>query len=243
VIVVVGALAVWLTTTQPFEWSASGGRQSEQLIQTFVLGDAASLRIDNFAGEVIVRAGESGTARLTATKEASRGTDLERIEVDVSQSSGGLVITTRKPSALTNASVDLEVIVPSATSLDVDTGAGEIRIEGIRGEIQVDSGAGEVHLENASGPVRVQTGAGGIRYEGTPQGQCRFESGVGDIQLVLPNDLNASVDLHTGIGNVDVAFPVAGQASGRNVQGTIGTGADAEIYAQTGAGDINVDRR
>ena len=237
------AAAVALFTTQPFDWTWSTSFQSERSEEAFAVGDAPSLTIDNFAGNVSVRSGQSGVIRVATTRKARTRGDLDRIEVAVSERDGGLVVKTDKPSSVYNASVELEITAPGGTRLDVDTGAGNLTIDGITGEIDAHSGAGDTDIRGAAGTARLDTGAGNVRYQGTPQGECRFETGAGNITLALPADPNVRVDLQTGIGNIDVDFSVDGEVTRAEVQGVIGSGAEGTIYAHTGAGNIDVVRR
>jgi hypothetical protein len=239
--VAVGAVA-WFTT-QPLDWTSSSTLQSERSEEAFAVGDAPSLEIDNFAGNVTIRTGQSGTIRVVATRRARSMGDLDRIEVDVSERDGGLVIRTERPSAFSNASVELEITAPASTRVDTDTGAGNVEVDGITGEIDVHTGAGDTDIRGAAGTTRLDTGAGTIRYQGTPQGECRFETGAGNIRLMLPADVNVRIDLDTGVGNIDVDFSVDGQVTRREVRGTIGSGAQGTIYAHTGTGNIDVVRR
>ncbi len=238
----VAAAVAWFTT-QPLDWAWSTSLQSERSEEAFAVGDAPSLTIDNFAGNVIVRTGQSGVIRVAATRKARSRDDLDRIEVAVSERDGGLVVKTDKPSSLWNVSVELEITAPAGTRVDVDTGAGNLTIDGITGGIGAHSGAGDMDVRDAAGTARLDTGAGNIRYQGAPQGECRFETGAGNIRLTLPADPNVRVDLQAGVGNIDVNFPVDGQVTRGEVQGVIGSGAEGTIYAHSGAGNIDVVRR
>ncbi|HSR30567.1 MAG TPA: DUF4097 family beta strand repeat-containing protein [Anaerolineae bacterium] len=239
----VAAVAVGLFSTQPFAWTWSTNIQRARSEEAFAVGDAPDVQIDNFAGNVTVRTGESGLVRVAATRQARSRNDLDRVKVQISERDGGLVIKTEKPMSLTTASVDLEITAPAGTRLQVDTGAGNVEIDGITGGIDAYSGAGDTDVRGAAGTARLDTGAGSIRYQGTPQGECSFETGAGNITLALPADVNVQVDLGTGVGNVDVGFVVDGQVSRQSVQGVIGSGAQGTIYAHTGAGNIDVVRR
>ena len=241
-VLAVAAAAVGLFATWPLDWTGVTSLQSERSEQTFAVGETPSLKIDSFAGNVIVRTGQSSVIRVAATKNARSKDDLDRIEVGVSERDGGLVIKTEKPLSIQNASVDLEITTPAGTRLDVDTGAGNVDLNDSTGEIDAHSGAGNINVRGAAGTARLDTGAGSIRYQGTPQGECRFETGAGSITLTLPADLNVQVDLETGTGEIDVDFAVDGTVTRRDVQGVIGSGAQGTIYARTGAGNIDVVR-
>ena len=193
--------------------------------KSFAVGDIATLRVDNFAGDVTIRGGWDGTIRVIATKRARLDSDLGRISVTMSQEGGGLTVESDKPSGLSNVSVDLEIDVPTATRLEVNLGAGEVLIGDVVGETDVNSGAGN------------------IDYQGRPQGDCRFDLGAGNIILRLPADVDVEVDLK-GIGQTQIDFPVSRSANmvGGRVSGTIGSGAEGTIHADVGTGNINVVR-
>jgi DUF4097 and DUF4098 domain-containing protein YvlB len=233
-------------------------KYSEALEESFAVGDAPTLTVDNFAGAVTVRAGESGTIRVVATKRAAREKDLDRIEVEMKEQDGGVAIETDRPSGWKNASVELEITAPANTRVDlytgagdvivrdlsgkvrVDSGAGDVEIDGASGEVDAHTGAGDIDVRDASGLVRLDTGAGDIDYQGQPRGDCRFDTGAGSIKLRLPDDVNVTVDLDTGAGDIDVDMDVDGKVSKREVRGTIGSGDEGEIRAHTGAGDIDL---
>lgn len=243
-VLVLAIIAVgWLTgeyAGPAGEFLDLGGRYDERLEESFAVGDASTLEITNFAGQVTVRAGEPGTIRVVATKKASSRGRLDRIKVDMSGRGGGVVIKTRKLFSNGNASVDLEITMPADGRVSVDTGAGEVTVRDMAGRIEVRSGAGEVDVRGASGPVRVDLGAGQITYEGAPSGDCRFQTGAGEIILRLPEDPDVRIDVGTGLGGVDVDFDVDGRVSPRNVDGVIGDGRQGSIFAHTGVGSVSV---
>ena len=226
---------------EPFDL---GGNYDERLEESFAVGEAPTLEVTNFAGRVTVRAGEPGTIRVVATKKASSRSRLGRIEVDMnaigSGRSGGLVIKTSKSFNNGNASVDLEITMPADGRVSVDTGAGEVAVRDMAGRIEIHSGAGEVDVRGARDAVQVGLGAGQITYEGTPSGDCRFQTGAGEIILRLPRDPDVRIDVGTGLGGVDVDFDVDGRVSPRNVEGVIGDGRQGSVFAHTGVGSVSV---
>lgn len=239
-------IGFFATQARRVEWGAGfpSGRQTERIEHTFD-GTAAFLEVDNFAGKVTVRAGDGGTMRLVATKQAPRTSDLRLIEVDWVMGDDALRIRTGLPrSSLSNVSVDLQITVPAGTRLDLDTSAGQVRIENVVGEIKAHTGAGEIEVRGGSGPIHLDTGAGNIEYEGAPRGDCYLNTGAGGIVLRLPADANVEVELDTGVGSVDVTgFYVDGHVSTTRVDGVIGDGSQGRVEAQTGAGGIELRQR
>jgi hypothetical protein len=229
-----------------WEWEESfdlgdlGSSQRERIEESFAVGSAPDVEVTNFAGAVTVRSGEGEVVQVIATKKASGQWRLDRIEVDMQARGGGVVIRTRKDFDTGNASVDLEITVPADSQVRVDTGAGEVDVRGVTGQIEIHSGAGTVDIRDAQGPVRVGLGAGEIRYEGRPSGSCRFETGVGEINLRLPERPDVDIDVGTGLGSVDVDFGVDGSVAPRHATGIIGDGSQGSIFAHTGAGSVNI---
>jgi DUF4097 and DUF4098 domain-containing protein YvlB len=222
-----------------------GGRVTESAEQSYPVGQAPLLEVDNFAGNVTVHVGESGQIRAVVAKNARSRAELERINVEWKQRDNGLRIRTSRSSTLmANQSVDLEIFVPADAELALDTGAGNIEVDGVQGEIQAHTGAGNIEVQGPAGPVNLDSGAGNIDYAGVLHAECTFDTGAGNITLQLPAAISAEVDLQTGIGNIDLGgFDVQGETSRTEVRGTIGTGEQATIEAHTGAGNIDLVRR
>jgi hypothetical protein len=88
-------------------------RYSDVVEQSFAVGDAPMLTVDNFAGDVSVHAGDGSAIRVVATKRAAREKDLERIEVRMNERDGAVDVVTDPPSGWKNVSVDLEISVPA----------------------------------------------------------------------------------------------------------------------------------
>lgn len=243
---VVAAVAATVSFTR---WSGGmdweGGRLAERSERGYEAGRSPTLGIENFAGDVIIEAGSDGRIHVAVTKRARSRANIEQIEIDWERRDDALTIRTSRPrSFIGDASVELEITAPANTELAMRTGAGDISTLGIVGEIDAGTGAGDILVSDGSGPVRLDTGAGNIDYEGDPLGDCRFETGAGNITLRLPVSVNADVDLDTGIGEVSTGgFDVDGSVSRGEVKGVIGTGGQAEIKAQTGAGDIDLRQR
>jgi DUF4097 and DUF4098 domain-containing protein YvlB len=276
IIVVVVALAVMcccacMAATGAVAWLASwtsdwdtldvGDVSGDSVQRVVAVGAAPSLEITNFAGSVRIRTAEGGEIRIEATKKASRHSELHRIDVDVSERDGTVVVRTRKSANLDKASVELDITAPVDTRLDLKTGAGTVDVRGLAGDMEVDtgagtviirdtsgrvraqSGAGTVEVRDASGPAEIGVGAGTIDYEGELEGDSTFSTGLGEIILRLPEELNAKVDLSTAMGSVDVRYDVRGTVSARKAVGVIGDGSECSIYAHTGAGIVQMKRR
>jgi hypothetical protein len=216
---------------------------TERIEKSFEVGAEPSLEVDNFAGTVTIRAQEGNSIEVVATKRAQSTRDLDRIQVEMEQQPGKLVIHTQKPNTQDNATVKLEIAAPPGTRLVMRSGAGTVDVRGIQASLEVWNGAGTVTIHDAAGPVVARTGAGTIEYLGRPEGECGFWSGAGTIVLRVPEDVALKVDLSSSLGGVYSGFGVSGQVSMRSIRGNIGTGEDAKITARSEVGTVTLDRQ
>jgi hypothetical protein len=187
--------------------------------QTFDVGAAPNLRIDNFAGSVTVRAGERGQIRVVATRRAGRAADLGRIQVAISEREGGLVVETTKPFGLSNASVQIEIVTPTDTRLDLHTGSGSVDVVGIHGGVVVDTGSGSVTARDLGGVTELHTGSGSVEVRDV-DGGLQVDSGSGSLSLF---NVVGEIDAVTGSGSIDVR------------------GAQGSVHLDTGSGSLDYE--
>ncbi len=86
----------------------------------------------------------------------------------------------------------------------------------------------------------ISLGIGNIDYRGRPKGACGFSTGRGEVSLKLPQNMNALLNLSTGVGTISLGFPLDGQVTSNSAMGTIGNGSEAEIAASSNAGNVIV---
>ena len=96
------------------------------------------------------------------------------------------------------------ISVPSAPDgAIVTTGGGRIRIGPSGGQVSAHTGGGDIEVGPASGSVAASTGAGDVRIElkGPDSHSVVVSSGKGDVDLILPANLNATLELETAYTN------------------------------------------
>ena len=155
-------------------------------------------------------------------------------------SSGGVVARDLNGTvSLHTSSGDMSVEGFEGT-LKLHVSSGDIDVQTAEGVLEAHTSSGRLQVRDAQGAARLDTSSGSIDYQGTPAGECSFTAGSGSIRLRLPSDLGAGVDLKTGSGTIQVGFSVEGQDTPQRVLGTIGSGKDASIYAETSSGSIRI---
>lgn len=198
---------------------------------------------------------DAGTVRLTPG-EAVAGQRTERYgflrpRVDVERDGGALMVTGRCARAWVTGSwcsTAVTLTVPADVRVTVRTGAGDVHLGAVRGEVVVTSGAGDVTLTDTAGPVTVESGAGDVRATGLTGAVVHAQSGAGRVSLDFGTP-PADVRAESGAGSVTVVLP-AGEtayrvdadsgAGSRTVDVRTSPTADAQVYAHSGAGDVTV---
>jgi hypothetical protein len=159
----------------------------------------------------------------------------------------------------------IEVHMPREGRVNLRTGDGRISVNHLKGEMDFYSGDGRLDLDDVQGNLRAHTGDGSIRAAGrfnvvdltTGDGRVslRAEPGShvasawevrtsdGSVDLEIPSDLAADLDLHTGDGHITMNFPltVEGKYSNQNVHGKLNGGGN-RVVVHTGDGSIIVDK-
>jgi DUF4097 and DUF4098 domain-containing protein YvlB len=150
-------------------------------------------------------------------------------------------------------SVDVEVLVPEDSNLDVSSTAGDVDCEGRLGDVQVDTNYGDIRIDSSSS-ARVRTAAGDIAIaaaEGpaeasTSYGEIRIARASGDLQLdsacgdITVDCALGSVGARTKYGQVRVHEAVRGSLDLETAYGAVeagireGTAAWLDVAAASG---------
>ncbi len=200
---------------------------------SFTVGVPARLTVDNYSGPIHVQTGSGTTVVIHATKHSGVGGADPQITMNQSDSTTVKIETHGQPGS----SVDLDVTMPSDSQLQLQTGYGDIRIEGINGQMNSKTGSGSITASQVSfnSNSLLSTGSGDITFDGSldPKGTFRMETGSGSVILTLPANSSLSFDLHTFSGSIDNSF-------GSN---EIGSLPRAKVLIQTGSGSITINKR
>lgn len=83
------------------------------------------------------------------------------------------------------------------------TGGGEIRIGPSGGEVYAQTGGGDIDIGPATGSVEAHTGAGDVTIElqGAGAHSVDVTTGKGEVVLILPRDINATLELESAYTN------------------------------------------
>ena len=128
------------------------------------------------------------------------------------------------------------------TNVTSSVGSGNIKLSSVTGELSFNTGSGNIGLTDASGELSFNTGSGKIVAEGGT-GQFRLNAGSGNIDL---RRLTGTFSINTGSGNIKadaMSFQGAGQFNTGSGDAVVTLASDAthDISVNSGSGDATLD--
>lgn len=181
---------------------------------------SGGLKIKGYNGkEVVVEAHPRG--REDSRSEARSG-GMRRIV----NSSSGLMVEEENNvmsvgTGFMNHTVDLTIQVPLRTSLKLKClNDGDINVEQVEGEIEANNTNGSVTLAGVSGSAVVHALNGTVKVnllKVEPNKAMSFSSLNGNIDVTLPADIRASVNMRTDMGEIYSDFEIKLQESPKPV--------------------------
>jgi hypothetical protein len=128
-------------------------------------------------------------------------------------------------------------------SVTAMTGAGKIDIDDVKGDVDAQTGSGAISIRGSLNRLKVRSSAGSIIVRaviGTMiLGDWNISSGVGNIDVTVPDDINAELDARTDVGSLDAHLSTVTERSTHHLHGRVGSGGRC-ISVRTGVGSITV---
>lgn len=208
---------LFLLTTLAAPAAQDRPAREPQTDQTVDVSRGARLTVDNYAGEVIIKAWDRDSLRV----QARHGS---RQKVSVRSTPAGVVVS----AAGTPSSVDYEISIPAwmpvkvsgtyvfisiegaQSEVSAETTQGDVIVKGGTGTVTAKSILGEVVVEGVRGRVIASSVNEGVRVTGS-SGDISAETSNGDIGLSQITSENVEVTTING----DIAFDGPPAARGR----------------------------
>lgn len=251
-----------------FMMLVSFSASTNEWTKTYTIDGTPKLRVHTSDANILVRASESHTvsARVTTKGWEIGGDGINIVE---HQAGDNIDIEVRYPHKVFqmnwgNRRVDIEIRVPRDANLDLNTGDGDVDVQGVsgaailrsgdgklnlselEGSLQAHTGDGDIDMRNVRGDLNLHTGDGRIDATGI-DGSLHAETGDGRIRVNGRFDL---LDVRTGDGGVE-ASAIAGSKLEANWRLSTGDGdltlrmqetisADVELKTNDGHIDLNI---
>jgi DUF4097 and DUF4098 domain-containing protein YvlB len=205
--------------------------------------DIERVEINVQVGDLMIKAGEARRAsidvlidcRCAAPEHTVHmdGTTL-RVELDAAGAAGA-------------CTARFELIVPADVTVDLKTWAGNVELQGLRGDAAITTYDGDIDLDDITGALELNAVAGHVTGTRLDAATCTARTGHGDIALgftAMPGQVDARVIL----GNATLTVPAEAYRIGAEArQGTVtldqvthDAAAATTLQATTDAGDIAI---
>ena len=235
--------------------------------KSYRLSAGGNVSIRNVSGNIKVTGYDGDQVIVQGFRE---GRDREQVQIEDLSSGNRVELRVRYPDCHYNcqASVRFDVRVPRSIKLNLDpisTASGNIDVDNVAaGEVRVSTASGDVLLKNTSGAIRATTASGEMRVRdaiGTVTAQSasgnvevdiarlegtddmKFSSASGDVNVRLPANLDADVDMSTASGSVKTTFPLQIEkreyGPGSHARGRVGNGS-RRLRVSSASGNVSL---
>lgn len=196
-----------------------------------------TIEASNVDGEIELRTRASSvttreTKGVLIARTGSGRVTVERAEGEVAASTG---------------SGSVELVAVRGREVRASTGSGTISGRDVTAErFDASTGSGGVRIDAlATDYLRASTGSGSVRLELTKMPrESVARTGSGSVELALPNDASAELNISTGSGGISTEFPVTMDVVQRRaLRGRIGNGDGNSVRVSTGSGGVRLRKR
>jgi len=181
--------------------------QAEEYVKTYPVTGRANVRVETNDGSVRVTSSDSKQVEFHVEYQ---GYEIgKNLRIDTRQDGDKVELTARITGhwgihidwGHNSRRLNIEVRMPRAADLNVDTGDGSVQVESVDGSINVHTGDGSVRANALTGTIDLHTSDGSITADGL-KGDMRLRTGDGSIEA---HDLDGKVEADSGDGHIRIA--------------------------------------
>ena len=203
-----------------------GPMASEPFTALVRLGRQGTFNLVNRAGGVTITASGGNDVRIDAVKRvwdrsgAAARAALRDVEIEVTERQGGVDVRTDVQRARPiDAEVDFTIAVPAGASVSVRTGAGDITVTGIRGELRAEAVGGGIKATSVGQVRLLRTLSGAVSLENGDSSDITVSTLGGPVTI---RQLKArSADLRTVAGDLVIVDSEAERLIAQSLSGRI----------------------
>ncbi|MGA2185590.1 MAG: DUF4097 family beta strand repeat-containing protein [Bryobacteraceae bacterium] len=250
---------------------ACGLARAAQWTKTYNVAGRPELRVETNDGSITIHTWDQ--KRIEAVV-ITKGWNIGAGEVQIHERQIGdrIEFEARVPSLhvdflnFESRSLHIDLHVPRDTRTDVRSGDGSVEVSGLQGDIRINTGDGSIRAAGVDGALDARTGDGSVHADGrfeslnvhTGDGSVevnaapgshvssawRIETGDGSVNVRLPGQLSADLDVRTGDGSLNVDLPLAMKTANtgedrKELHGKL-NGGGQPLYVRTGDGGIHI---
>lgn len=243
-------VAVMMVSGPVQAWNCS----EERTIKTELdIGAIDDIRVEAGAGTLSIKGSDQkGEIGLVAKLCASDADLLAEMDVKTELEGDYALVETSMPKKWGgnySASIDLSLVVPKGSRLDVKDSSGDLEIKGVAELVLLDS-SGDVNVKNIEGNVNLTDSSGTIYLSKVGSAEITDSSGEIDVRDVA-KDFTVNVDSSGDIevkgvgGNLLIKVDSSGSIDVEDVSGdfTVQKDGSGDIRFDNIEGEVDIPRR
>src|SRR3990170_8349950 len=166
---------------------AAQSTQSRGMFErTLTVNGPVELSVRTGSGSIQIRTGSGDRIQIVGRISASSRRDgldpsarVRKVEAAPPIAQNGNIIRigdTNDDPMYRNIAISYELVVPTNTRVNSQTGSGDQTIGSVDGPVRAQTGSGSIRIERAGGSLHAQTGSGNIQVESVG-GEGRAQTG------------------------------------------------------------------
>jgi DUF4097 and DUF4098 domain-containing protein YvlB len=234
----------------------AGGLQAKTINKEFTVADGGLLKITTDVGAIDINTHTKETVLIEVDISGKNEDDME---VSFKNNAANVTITgdfDRSGFGFGSRQirVNYKVTLPQNYNVNLDTSAGSIEIENLKGEVDAQTSGGSISLEDMEGDVNIKTSGGSLDLDNiigkinahtsggsiklklptNPTKDSKIKTSGGSITAYLAKDIAVNLSAKTSGGRVSSEFIVNGTTRKHSIVGTINGGGPALVLKSSG---------
>jgi Toastrack DUF4097 len=222
---------------------------SERSVKTFEVDPGGSLSVDTTLGSFHVDAGATDTVTVEAffQVEADSLEKAERkfkdLQLNFAQNGNDVEIHSDFRGSKNHLTLEFRISVPRNYNLKLKTGAGNIEVVDVYGNVNANTSGGSIRIKHVTGEIQAVTKGGNVSARMSDQlsADCYLSTSGGKVAVELNQASGFDVDAKTRAGHVITEFPITmqGKLSGKSCKTSI-NGGGPKLVLRSAAGNIHL---
>jgi len=242
-------------TNNPFDRRNISSQLEESKTLKVATDKPLTLKVATAAGSVTVTGADVEAVQVKVVKtaydssQARADEEVKGIKYTIEQTGNTVTLKYELPKSMNFSNnvntVDFDVTVPSAVTVDVDGSLGEVNVSGTKGNVEIKNDFGDVTIENIEGALTVQTNSGEVTATSIVAGDENIDlrSDFGGVTLKKAEGKDILLDSNSGTIILSEVRATGGLTTNNDFGNTkYENGSADSLHIETNSGEVTLIR-